>query len=217
VCSRQAALLALALLVVLSLAGKGFANGPHIAPGTGLLRANEGESQCLSCHLPGEAGVPGAARLPSQVGAAPAWQPSAPAPYTFATAGIPPVGGSSSEPPSLLCLACHNMAGERVAGSTPAGHPYRIPYGGYAGSLRLRPSSEFWPAQRSVVENRVVWSVPVAGRVNKLPLYVMQGPLSAAEAPSVECTTCHDPHSSNRLLLRATAEEGGLCLSCHVK
>lgn len=83
----------------------------------------------------------------------------------------------------------------------------------------------FRPASRSVIDERVVWWVPTSRDSSRrtrydLPLYgdvdsAASDTISAFSAPTIECGTCHDPHSSAPMFLRIPNSGSRLCLSCH--
>lgn len=94
-------------------------------------------------------------------------------------------------------------------------------------------SDSFRPVQSAVIGGRRVWwasTVPSAQRSKSdLPLYPRHNPnLVAALAgqaqdvapepvPFVECTSCHDPHTTRDTFLRRTNAGGSLCMTCHAK
>jgi predicted CXXCH cytochrome family protein len=41
--------------------------------------------------------------------------------------------------------------------------------------------------------------------------------LTGSEVPFIECSSCHDPHTTNPLFLRVSNEGSRLCLTCHDK
>jgi predicted CXXCH cytochrome family protein len=90
----------------------------------------------------------------------------------------------------------------------------------------IRDDSEFKPARSAVVNRREIWWASVSSNVsqrskNDLPLYprrVVEGAGGGYEqVPFVECTSCHDPHSTREVFLRTTNESSKLCMTCHVK
>lgn len=86
--------------------------------------------------------------------------------------------------------------------------------------------SEFKPARSAVVNRREIWWASVSTNVaqrskNDLPLYPRRVVQDAGggyeQVPFVECTSCHDPHSTREVFLRTTNEGSKLCMTCHVK
>ncbi|OGS92300.1 MAG: hypothetical protein A2Z95_01170 [Gallionellales bacterium GWA2_60_18] len=80
---------------------------------------------------------------------------------------------------------------------------------------------EFRTPSRGMVDNRSVWWVSSAGdsaqrMSNDLPLYARLDE-NKEEVPFIECTSCHNPHSSNPLFLRVNNSGSKLCLTCHDK
>jgi len=62
--------------------------------------------------------------------------------------------------------------------------------------------------------------VPGAGVRTKqdIMLFTNNAAVSADGGPSVECASCHDPHTPNNgTFLRVSNQGSGMCLSCHVK
>lgn len=123
-------------------------------------------------------------------------------------------------------------------------HPFGVPYrglelseeerrrqiraaeeGGLAvkAAQRVIGETDFQRVSRGVVNNRQVWWASASGSgaqrtKNDLPLYPRRptgddGPL----VPFVECTSCHDPHTTNALFLRVSSRGARLCLTCHIK
>ena len=125
-------------------------------------------------------------------------------------------------------------------------HPFGVPYRGALEYAPLEASAEtleeartrrasrfpvneadFRPARYSVINQRDVWWVPtsesgVARTRKDLPLYVRSRQSAINnKVPFIECSSCHDPHSSAPLFLRVSnsGADGSsrLCLSCHEK
>jgi len=125
-------------------------------------------------------------------------------------------------------------------------HPFGVPYRG-AIKRRLQPSNgqgstqaqtdeaapaiiakklvaneDFRDVSQGVVEDRTAWWVSASGTTSKrarsdLPLYPRQDDASGEELPFIECSSCHDPHSSNMTFLRIPNDGSRLCLTCHMK
>ncbi len=183
------------------------------------------EELCVFCHTPTVSdGIP----------AAPRWQRNVETSYIFPTfddigAGDPAAGRVGSH--SVVCLSCHDAlqatAAGIPAGSVPAitpDHPVGVPYRGATDGnpVPARRVSEYRPASRGTVGGRTAWWVSPRGpgrprERSDLPFF----PSTAAEGgdavPLIECGTCHDPHSPNRLFLRVTSTGSMLCLTCHDK
>lgn len=141
---------------------------------------------------------------------------------------------------SMACLSCHDSS--QAFGIGDYDHPIGIPYRGalsYAarkaaaetpaeGIVRRAARSQvedadFKPARQSTINNREVWWVPtsdssVARTRQDIPLYVrpQRDPLDSG-VPFLECSSCHDPHSNNRLFLRIVNQQSRLCSACHEK
>lgn len=156
------------------------------------------------------------------------------------------VGKQSVGSQSIACLSCHDAAQAFSVGKSAADHPFGVPYRGAVkdslssafsrGSTeeqadaeapmvkakKLVSTEDFRDVSQGVVENRTAWWVSAAGTTSKrmrndLPLYPRQDGLSGQELPFIECSSCHDPHSSNITFLRMPNDGSKLCLTCHMK
>jgi predicted CXXCH cytochrome family protein len=196
---------------------------------------------CIYCHTPTivesapEDGA--AARV-----IAPLWYPSLISdgvPYEF---GIyDDIGrGQGIGSQSMACLSCHDSS--QAFGIGDYDHPIGIPYRGALSYPARKAAAEtpsegvvrraaraqvedadFKPARQSVINNREVWWVPtsdssVARTRQDIPLYV-RPQLDQLDngVPFLECSSCHDPHSNNRLFLRVVNQQSRLCAACHEK
>ncbi|HMV54847.1 MAG TPA: cytochrome c3 family protein [Rhodocyclaceae bacterium] len=151
-------------------------------------------------------------------------------------------GNTSVGSQSLACLSCHDSNQAFSVTRSDMEHPYGVPYrgtfpGGASGQganvqqVRARgnalvdtnlPQSlaEFRPVYRGVIDDRTVWWASYTGNAARrgrgdLPLYGRIDADSGVAVPHIECSTCHDPHSTNRMFLRAPAGRGELCMTCH--
>lgn len=199
------------------------------------------EEICVFCHTPQIplGPTPGRSGVPLH----PAWQPSLPANHAYIMYddigrlqfGDRPAVGSQS----IACLSCHDANQAFSVMAAESDHPFGIPYRGYSFGRERRPEEEaasddapsraarhlksldeFRIPSRGMVDNRNVWWVsstgPSALRTRgDLPLYARQA--AGGEIPYVECSSCHDPHTANRLFLRVSNEGSRLCLTCHDK
>lgn len=212
---------------------------PHNLTQKGLLV--EADEVCVFCHTPQLSGIPNTSR--SGVPVMPAWQPSLPDSHSYVVYddigrlqfGDRLAVGSQS----IACLSCHDANQAFSVMSAESDHPFGIPYRGFSRgreralaeskksddspsreARELKALDEFRLPSRGMVDNRVVWWVS-AGGVSALrtradlPLYARQ--FESGEVPYVECSSCHDPHISNKLFLRVNNEGSRLCLTCHDK
>lgn len=200
---------------------------------------------CVFCHTPviDVANLP-KGQAPSK---APAWQKSLDAGFSFVIyddIGRLGLGKSSVGSQSIACLSCHDANQAFSVGKTTFDHPFGVPYRGsfnssFNNSMTIRAHSkdesapsraaehlkgldDFREVSRSTVENRTVWWVAKSGVTARrtrsdLPLYSRVDAESGNTLPFIECSSCHDPHSSNELFLRVPNEESRLCLTCHTK
>lgn len=134
-----------------------------------------------------------------------------------------------------------------VTPGTGSDHPFGVPYRGMvrggeaAAKYRDRilqsqdaplqiggiiaDDSEFRPARSAIVNKRQVWWAAATTNVaqrskSDLPLYprrVVEGAGNYEQVPFVECTSCHDPHTTREVFLRTTNESSKLCMTCHIK
>lgn len=191
---------------------------------------------CVFCH------TPFIGNAPPQV--APAWQNAVAGTYSYTMYddigrlqyGDKPAVGSQS----IACLSCHDANQAFSVTALTFDHPFGVPYRGYANrhpgqadgsnpetkggavaAKNLISTEDFREPSQGVVDSRVVWWVSSTGNGNlrtrsDLPLYV-RGDEDGQGIPYIECTSCHNPHSDNRLFLRLGNEGGQLCMTCHNK
>lgn len=162
---------------------------------------------CLYCHVPhsgtGKTALWGQ-RLSTQI-------------YTTYTSTTvqnttvqPPLGESSS-----LCLSCHD-------GTVGAGQV--TPYGSYAMTGTLQPSSNLTPQLQSTHPFSLQTPLKDASDLvaSLVASQTTADPTHAVKLinGNIECTSCHDPHNqaidkkSPKFLVRDNMN-GALCLSCH--
>lgn len=106
----------------------------------------------------------------------------------------------------------------RMRGALASGElPFRI-------AARVVAEADFHPARSAMVNQRQVWWASSAAGAQRtksdLPLYPRRARADDAASvvvPFVECTSCHDPHTTQSRFLRVDNNQGKLCLSCHVK
>lgn len=155
--------------------------------------------------------------------------------------GVDPVGSVS-----VACLSCHDaLQAFGVAPGGVGDHAFGVPYLGaepmkgvmskqFREQLRAFDRAGFYesrfidpegfrPPRTGVINKRRVWwaAVTDSGRRTKsdLPLYPRRlGDGSDYKVvPFVECTSCHDPHSTREVFLRTANDRSALCATCHVK
>ena len=209
---------------------------PHSLARTGQVDATE---VCVFCHTPSLNIPDGELRRIT-----PAWQHAVPENHSFTMyddigraqyADKPAVGSQS-----IACLSCHDSNQAFSVSRFSYDHPFGVPYRGFSryrhsvsesGKDSQAPSSEakhlkslddFREPSKATVDNRVVWWVsstrnPVLRSRTDLPLYARMDLTSGGEVPYIECSSCHDPHTTNPLFLRVTNQGSKLCLTCHDK
>ena len=77
------------------------------------------------------------------------------------------------------------------------------------------------PVTAVINTNRVWWIDTTGGtpsKRDKTDMILYTRNFAAGNTPSVECASCHDPHTNaNPTFLRVSNTGSGVCLSCHVK
>lgn len=199
----------------------------------------DGSSEiCVFCHTPAGNGA-----LPQT---APLWQQSTPLEHAYtiyddigrAQFGDKPSIGSQS----VACLSCHDAAQAFSVSKLTFDHPFGVPYRGYlkekggghapaknkfddegasVSAKHVVALGDFRTPSSGVVDERTTWWVSSTGdsaqrMSNDLPLYARVDK-DQQEVPYIECTSCHNPHSSNPLFLRVNNSGSKLCLTCHDK
>ncbi|MBI5910832.1 MAG: cytochrome c3 family protein [Betaproteobacteria bacterium] len=100
-------------------------------------------------------------------------------------------------------------------------HPIGVEYcgGGITEAAGTCKDPDFKAVSRATINGLVQFWVDtaVAGTREKADMILYRRTFSAGVSPSVECGSCHDPHSSNTTFLRVANTGSALCLSCHVK
>jgi predicted CXXCH cytochrome family protein len=202
---------------------------------------------CVFCHTPSvadEIALRGAHEAPS---APPGWQKSLDPEFAydiFDDTGR--LGGEGEEPigsVSVACLSCHDSTQAFGVTSSADNHPFGVPYRGVeqTATKSVLPSpvtntpeaparaakfiaedSQFRPVRSGVVNRRKIWwasNFDSGQRTkNDLPLYPRRTSTGGESAiPFVECTSCHDPHTTATVFLRIVNNESRLCGTCHVK
>lgn len=105
-------------------------------------------------------------------------------------------------------------------------HPIGIQYCG-GGQFSATPTGackdkDFVAPSNATINTNLVWWVDTtggtAGTREKTDMILYSRAFTGGTGPSVECGSCHDPHSStNNTFLRVSNTGSGVCLSCHVK
>lgn len=211
---------------------------PHsLARGGAMKDAME---VCVFCHTPSLNLPDGEARR-----VVPAWQHALSGDHIFAMfddigraqyADKPAVGSQS-----IACLSCHDSNQAFSVTNYSFDHPFGIPYRGFSryrhvvqrdaerdkgapsvAARHLKAIDDFREPSSAVVDNRIVWWVsssgnPVLRSRSDLPLYARVDAGTGGEVPYVECSSCHDPHTTNPSFLRVSQQGSRLCLTCHDK
>jgi predicted CXXCH cytochrome family protein len=202
---------------------------------------NDASDVCVFCHTPNVTGTPPehAPLWQRSIGADVVFT-------IYDDIGRLGLGKSSVGSQSIACLSCHDANQARAISKTSADHPFGIPYRGATkmrgpalneqqpppseqGSQnpaiwakKLVAMDDFRDVSQGIIENRTVWWVSMSGTTsrrtrNDLPLYTRNDDASGQDVPFIECSSCHDPHTSNNKFLRLSNEGSRLCLTCHIK
>ena len=200
----------------------------------------DGSDICVFCHTPNLSATPPekAPLWQPSIGTTPEFA-------IYDDIGRLGVGKASVGSQSIACLSCHDANQARAISKTSGDHPFGIPYRGATKnqmSALPKPASkdffdpdnpsiwakklvaldDFRDVSQGIVEDRTVWWVSMSGATqrrtrNDLPLYRRVDAGGDEEVPFIECSSCHDPHSSNSKFLRVSNESSRLCLTCHIK
>ncbi|MBI2313863.1 MAG: cytochrome c3 family protein [Betaproteobacteria bacterium] len=101
-------------------------------------------------------------------------------------------------------------------------HPIGIRYCG-GGPTQASPTTactdgDFFAPSNSVIGGQTVFWVDTGGAGRqKTDLILYNRTFTAGVGPSVECASCHDPHTTTSLFLRLSNANSALCLTCHNK
>jgi predicted CXXCH cytochrome family protein len=189
-----------------------------------ILAAGSISLACLSCHDGTQAmdniiNAPGSGGYDASGGGATGLG------WTWAGARVDADGKMTNTATSLAMLGTDlqndhpigiEYCGGGISGTTNVTGCKDIDFqGGTSGGGKL--------ATASINANRVWWvdtSVGTDGTREKTDMILYTRTFTAGAGPSVECASCHDPHTSaNPTFLRVsnTTIASGVCLSCHVK
>lgn len=185
---------------------------------TGSLSIGSVSLACLSCHDGTQAmdnilNAPGSGGFDTTGGGTTGLS------YTWA--GNVSVDGIMQNAATTLAMLGRDLSND---------HPIGIQYCGGGPSL-LAPTagcqdSDFnAPSSGTIGGTTAFWVenlTPVAGRQKTdMILYnrafPANGSLAAGVYPSVECASCHDPHTANPTFLRVSNNGSAVCLTCHNK
>lgn len=160
---------------------------------------------CLSCHDGTQAvSVTGYPMLPRS-------------PHQLDGEGLPVDAVATQAPPTVSLSASHPV-GVRYSGDAP----------GASRLMRVSPTEGpilvreirlgFRTAERALINGVPVWWIETGtpGRQREdIHLFSREGSDGETE-PYVECSSCHDPHTSNRMFLRHAEPAGFICGTCHI-
>ncbi len=178
---------------------------------------------CLSCHDGTQAmdniiNAPGSGGLTADGGGADGLS------YTWASGGTIDAGGFGRLDATIANLGV-DLSND---------HPISIQYGGGGvtgcSSSTTTPGSgtgtlqdvDFNATSCAQIGAQTVWWVDTsagtaAREKTDMILYTRSDFSGAAQEPSVECASCHDPHSENATFLRVANTGSAVCLACHDK
>lgn len=190
---------------------------PHNLTGGGSALDTE---LCIFCHAPA---------VPRGAASMPLWRTDIDRYYEFVIyddTGVGALSGGRVGSHSVVCLSCHDALQAPSAGTVTVvpgispDHPIGVAYRGKVGATP--PLAEYKAASSATINGRLVWWISPRGPSSTrsrddLPFFSGRTQDSPEPMPLIECGTCHDPHSTNRLFLRGAASRESICLTCHVK
>lgn len=212
---------------------------PHSLGAKSATNIDE-QSVCVFCHTP----TVDLSKLPAGVAVVPLWQSVTGASGVFVMfddigrSGRGDTSAIGSQ--SIACLSCHDGNQALSISKLSGDHPYGTPYRGYSKAQVAKMGKrnfetdevgvtakylvaldEFREPTQGTVDNRAVWWVSSSGLGGRrtrddLPLY-LRNVGGTDDVPHIECSSCHNPHSSAKLFLRGNTAGSSLCLTCHVK
>lgn len=75
----------------------------------------------------------------------------------------------------------------------------------------------FWVSRAGITARRTRNDLPLYGRADTSNSPVMDVLAPVLLVPHIECSSCHDPHTTSQTFLRVPPGESVLCLTCHDK
>lgn len=206
------------LLIVVAQTLADVRTSPHNLTGDGSTAQDD--HLCIFCHAPA---------VPFGGISAPRWQSDVDQTYQYPIyddTGVGELAAGRIGSHSVVCLSCHdalqapNAGPIAIAPGISPDHPIGVPYRGKVGTLPLH--AEYKAASSATINGRLVWWISAQGvsgsrSRNDLPFFSGAAEGSPDTVPLIECGTCHDPHSTNRLFLRGATSRESICLTCHVK
>ncbi|MEW6740130.1 MAG: cytochrome c3 family protein [Nitrospirota bacterium] len=196
--------------------------------GPGTVKANAGQQNdeiCVYCHTPhfANTGFTGA----------PLWNKATPS-ATYTMYGTTIAGSTPDATPNGItkaCLSCHDgvsalnsIVNQAGAGGVTAGG-YNVAFGAtLAGTAKTMPAGAA-NLGTTLADDHPVSIAYTAGKASlkatSTALTGWEGATTIANllrSNKVECSSCHDPHTStNGLFLRVSNSGSALCLGCHGK
>lgn len=146
--------------------------------------------------------------------------------YTWANPGAAGTGGTSTEG----ALQNHGTFIAALGSDLSNDHPIGIAYCGWSSKVGAVPAGtfvpstdcadpDFNPARRVGTNNQWYVNTGTDDAVKQktdMILYTRTFTVGGT-GPSVECASCHDPHTANTTFLRVENTNSAVCLACHNK
>ncbi len=198
------------------------------ASGPGTVKANAGQQNdeiCVYCHTPhfANTGFTGA----------PLWNKATPS-ATYTMYGTTIAGSTPDATPNGItkaCLSCHDgvsalnsIVNQAGSGGVTAGG-YNVAFGATAAGTAFTMPAGATNIGTNLADDHPVSITYTAGNASlKATSTTLTGWTGATTIANllrngkVECSSCHDPHTStNGLFLRVSNSGSALCLGCHGK
>ena len=193
----------LLLILITELYSFGVSNTKHnlSVSGPGTVKATSEQEVCVFCHAP------------HNTAKTPLWnKPISTATYTLYSS---PTKHANIEQPSgnsVLCLSCHDGT---IALGTVSNQTSSI---GMGSVISLTGTGNLGTDLSNDHPFSFNYDANLASANGQLVSPASLGNTVSLEEGKVQCTSCHDAHSSvNTSFLKVTSQNSMLCTSCHVK
>ncbi|MEO5349703.1 MAG: cytochrome c3 family protein [Magnetococcus sp. YQC-3] len=173
-----------------------------------------GDDMCVFCHTP---------ETSFDDSLVPKWQAVFSDPFFQVKSGsTPDKYNSTAGSVSIMCLFCHTGNASQLAGASSGRaismqnqHPVGIPYAGVVEGSK-GGNLDYGIARKGRYNDGDVWWVETGSPGFQGDDILLFPRLldNNSVVPFVECSSCHDPHSTNPKFVRVTQPER-LCQACH--
>lgn len=129
-----------------------------------------------------------------------------------------PVDRVATQAPPTVSLSASHPVGVRYVGDAP----------GASRLMRASPTEDALPvreirvgfrtAEHALINGVPVWWIETGmpGRQREDIHLFSRDDADGSSEPYVECSSCHDPHTTSRMFLRHAESEGFICVTCHI-